>query len=467
MERRLPFVIMKYEGENWFEDVFELAIKSALQNALDLSQDELLEIRSDIASWYGLDSTEELPSIPDRILDSIRDSLFVICDTTGNSPNCYFELGYALAHQKHIILIHRRGTEPPRFDIRGKPIFFYSGVLELEKKLEELIKYHYGERQSTSPTELQNLFPRLNLPLLPLEGDARYDYRLAKNQPPPITIDLVSTDKYEFPAKWDSFFQESLGKHLELHKQRGGVLFNGELVRVIDYHPGRDESSKRRFLRIEAEPTDYFSFIASNHCWKVMSGEALVELQEYEKQNLSNLRASYLANALSVCINIIVCGEGRERILIQERNTAKTFHGKQSFQCGAAGMVSATRDMRSAGIDVFASVKNEIFEELSISISNIDINFLGLIRETRLRDIALVGEVYVRADLDSLLSPTADAFELTRVITCDFSPEGFAKFLKDNNALENDAFAPLGIGAIIYSLIKRFPINRVERALTE
>ncbi|HUW11001.1 MAG TPA: hypothetical protein VM537_14820 [Anaerolineae bacterium] len=457
IDRRLPFVIMSFDANDArLEDAFEYAIKPAVQSVLDLSDSESKQLRIDEAIAYDRKPHESLPSISDRILEAIRDSLFVICDTTGNRPNCYFELGFALAHHKHIFLLHRKDSEPPHFDIGGRPIIFYSGAAELRRNLETAILYHFGRDARDNTEVVKDFFERCGLPVYPLEGDGVYAYQVSSRGEIPITVELVTNSKFRPPRLWEDVFHEVLSQKLEQAAAEGSVLFNGDLVRLRDYHPLRDERRRKRFLRLECEPTDYFTFVSSNHCWAIPQA---ARLRKIEMENICELASSSLANPLAVMICVVVQHHRREWVLIQERDTSKCFHGKFPYQCSAGGLVNLYRDMRPQGIDVYSSAANEIEEELGIPVSRRQIAFLGLVREFGELEVSLVGEVQIHADPDELLRLRADTFEAKRVLACDFSPEAVAEFMQRHGGVP--CFVPNGIAALVYSLLRRFPTERI------
>lgn len=86
---------------------------------------------------YRVDREEFEEAINEIILDKIRTSRIVIADLTFERPNCYFEIGYALAIQKSLILSAREDHDPRRplrnpndpkvhFDLDGHKITFWT-----------------------------------------------------------------------------------------------------------------------------------------------------------------------------------------------------------------------------------------------------------------------------------------------------------------------------------------------------
>lgn len=79
-----------------------------------------------------------------KIMSEIENSDILIADFTLNSPNVYFELGYARAKNCRVIQTARRGTEL-EFDIRNWRTLFYRNATELEEKLTPELNSAYFE----------------------------------------------------------------------------------------------------------------------------------------------------------------------------------------------------------------------------------------------------------------------------------------------------------------------------------
>lgn len=72
-----------------------------------------------------------------KILNHIKLAEYIIADLTFERPNCYYEIGYAQALNKKVILTAKKGTKV-HFDIVTFPVIFYESMSELERKLKEL-----------------------------------------------------------------------------------------------------------------------------------------------------------------------------------------------------------------------------------------------------------------------------------------------------------------------------------------
>ena len=80
--------------------------------------------------------------ITERIEKSIKRAELIICDLSEKSPNVYYELGYARAKNKMIIMTAKKETELP-FDVRQYKTNFYDNPLHLQKIVAEELKSYY------------------------------------------------------------------------------------------------------------------------------------------------------------------------------------------------------------------------------------------------------------------------------------------------------------------------------------
>jgi hypothetical protein len=69
------------------------------------------------------------------IMTSIRRSAFIIADVSDPRPNVYYELGYAQALGKYVIVTAAEGTQLP-FDIYDLPTIFWDSQSTLEERLD-------------------------------------------------------------------------------------------------------------------------------------------------------------------------------------------------------------------------------------------------------------------------------------------------------------------------------------------
>lgn len=75
------------------------------------------------------------------VVDQIIRARVVIADITPPNPNVYFEVGYALALNKQIILLAKKGTELP-FDVSAFRVLFYEDSIAGKSRVEENLSRH-------------------------------------------------------------------------------------------------------------------------------------------------------------------------------------------------------------------------------------------------------------------------------------------------------------------------------------
>lgn len=69
-----------------------------------------------------------------KITENIKKAEIIIADLTYERPNCYFELGFAMANKKNIIITAKSETTI-HFDVSGYDIIYYDTAEELYKEL--------------------------------------------------------------------------------------------------------------------------------------------------------------------------------------------------------------------------------------------------------------------------------------------------------------------------------------------
>ncbi|HEY3571652.1 MAG TPA: toll/interleukin-1 receptor domain-containing protein [Thermoanaerobaculia bacterium] len=102
-------------------------------------------------SVLRVDKIQDSDNVTVQILREISKSEIVVADLTHDSPNCYYEVGYAHGLRKEIILTRRTGAGIP-FDLAGNRFI----VWETEGDLREGLRERFGAiraraRQSIPP----------------------------------------------------------------------------------------------------------------------------------------------------------------------------------------------------------------------------------------------------------------------------------------------------------------------------
>lgn len=80
--------------------------------------------------------------ITERIEQSIKRAELVICDVSEKSLNVYYELGYARAMNKRIIVTAMKGTKLP-FDVGHYKTNFYTNTIDLQRIVYDELSFYY------------------------------------------------------------------------------------------------------------------------------------------------------------------------------------------------------------------------------------------------------------------------------------------------------------------------------------
>ncbi len=104
------------------------------------------EVIRDACKLFGLEAVraDEIYGpglIIKDVIDQILSSRVIIADISPPNPNVYFEVGYALAWSKPIVLLAKKGTDLP-FDVSAFRVLFYEDSISGKSRVEEGLKRH-------------------------------------------------------------------------------------------------------------------------------------------------------------------------------------------------------------------------------------------------------------------------------------------------------------------------------------
>jgi len=143
---------------NYAKDVIRLAERLVTPRNIftvmsfdNQDSDDIYESYGAVCSELGFeadrtDRSDSLDRIIPRIETGIRQSAIVIADVTGLSPNVMYEVGFAKALGKDLIITAKSGTKLP-FDLSDIPTIFWSNQSELKQELRKRfggLKQKYG-----------------------------------------------------------------------------------------------------------------------------------------------------------------------------------------------------------------------------------------------------------------------------------------------------------------------------------
>lgn len=112
------FVVMPFAPE--LDDIYHLGIREV--------------VNSSGASCERADELSYVGGIMEKIYDSIRKADVIIAEVTQPNPNVYYEVGFAHALQKQVVLITREIKSSP-FDLGGYNHIVYKNITDLRDRL--------------------------------------------------------------------------------------------------------------------------------------------------------------------------------------------------------------------------------------------------------------------------------------------------------------------------------------------
>ena len=86
-----------------------------------------------------VDDASNVPRILPEMIEKIEECAFAIVDLSKESPNVYYELGYAEGHDKTVIVTAKKDTTLP-FDAKDIPVIFWQNQKSLRDMLREKVK---------------------------------------------------------------------------------------------------------------------------------------------------------------------------------------------------------------------------------------------------------------------------------------------------------------------------------------
>lgn len=118
---------------------FEPAWSSNVMSAIDRACEHLAQAFPGLR-WQRADNITEPGRITDQIIAAIQRANLLIADITGSNPNVLFELGYADALERRIIVLNQDVAATP-FDIKDWRQIIYSTneLVQLSTSLEDFV----------------------------------------------------------------------------------------------------------------------------------------------------------------------------------------------------------------------------------------------------------------------------------------------------------------------------------------
>jgi hypothetical protein len=180
------FVLMPFAPE--FDDIYKLGIRAACVEAGGYCE------RVDEQQYDG--------DILQRVYNQIRTADLIIADMTGRNPNVFYEVGYAHALDKRVILLTKDAADIP-FDLKHYPHIVYEGsIARLKDALCARTKWAFSNAKDANVFYRSSLRcfiddvaldnrPRLTRKLEPSQREIRVEFVIAVYNSPEQSIASV------------------------------------------------------------------------------------------------------------------------------------------------------------------------------------------------------------------------------------------------------------------------------------
>ncbi len=223
--KKFVFVLMPFKPD--FDDVYKLGIKSACE--------------TDTAYCERVDEQKFEGSMLDRIYSQIRRADCIIADMSTQNPNVFYEVGYAHALGKKVILITQDGSDIP-FDMKHYQHIIYNrgNISHLHDEIRSRIHWYLASEHDASNDSDFELDVFLN------------DTLLTKNENQIVNINLERTE--------DSRHVKYYGRIRILLRNVHSSLYNAANTMVSIVLPSTIESGERSITLPDGQVLHYTSF---------------------------------------------------------------------------------------------------------------------------------------------------------------------------------------------------------------
>jgi hypothetical protein len=144
-----PFVFVLMPFDSKFDDIYKFGIKGAAD---------------DVGAYAErVDEQIFMEGILDRIFNQISKADVIVADMTGRNPNVFYEVGYAHALGKIVILLTQNSDDIP-FDLKHRQHTVYAGKIE-GLRIELATKLEWAIRETKNRTD-SKLIERISLSIM-------------------------------------------------------------------------------------------------------------------------------------------------------------------------------------------------------------------------------------------------------------------------------------------------------------
>ena len=225
MSKYKAFVIMPFGS--YFNDVYKLGIKATAKEC-DVDAKRLDD------DFFDTNMVAE-------IYKKINDADFIIADMTGRNPNVFYEVGYADAKNKLVLLLTKNVKDIP-FDFKQRLHIEYSDVSSLKEKLKNKIEWAKNEidKRNQNLIDISFTIKSAWLERSEYHDEAIVNYLLVINNLTSEPIEKLQMIDIITGSKWEFFLDEKHIKNEDIVennvKQRRHRIIPEEKIILAKYH---------------------------------------------------------------------------------------------------------------------------------------------------------------------------------------------------------------------------------------
>jgi hypothetical protein len=222
-----PFVFVLMPFKEDFDDIYKLGIKEAAKEVGAYAE--------------RVDEQDFSEGILERIFNQINKADVIVADMTGRNPNVFYEVGYAHALGKIVLLLTQNGDDIP-FDLKNKQHIIYGDT---------------GGKIQSLRNELK---PKLNWAINESKRGKKED----------DSIILVSISSEWQPNQFTEIPEDCLSKPIPIIRYQSEIFTVNSLYTFNLYNNSSQEIQRITHIYLFTDNSDYSSFYASDESIKLV-----------------------------------------------------------------------------------------------------------------------------------------------------------------------------------------------------
>jgi hypothetical protein len=232
--RPKPFVFVLMPFDHKFVDIYKFGIQGA---AVDVG-----------AYAERVDEQIFTEGMLDRIFTQISKADVVVADMTGRNPNVFYEVGYAHALDKIVLLLTQDSNDIP-FDLKHRQHTVYGGKIDL-------LRTELGKRLQWAIVESRRRSERTSAEFISLQVASRAIPLDIQEDPPTISGSVPGADEiFAIPIQLRNDAAETLREisHVYLFTEQTPAIVPAQVRTAFDFTFSETELPRRKSIPTQLE----------------------------------------------------------------------------------------------------------------------------------------------------------------------------------------------------------------------